>query len=86
MLAPALTGARRPTWLRDRHLPVPQPGAGGQAGVITTFSAELAAAFLKTSYASSIWPKVNVCVPIFSAGIRPLATIFSRVGIDGAAD
>jgi hypothetical protein len=25
---------------------------------------------------------VNECVPIFSAGMRPLATIFSRVGMD----
>jgi hypothetical protein len=40
---------------------------------------------LKTSQASSIWANVNEWVPIFSAGIRPLATIFSRVGIDGAA-
>jgi hypothetical protein len=32
--------------------------------------------------ASSIWAKVNECVPIFSAGMRPLATIFSRVGMD----
>ena len=32
--------------------------------------------------ASSIWAKVNECVPIFSAGMRPLATSFSRVGMD----
>jgi len=32
--------------------------------------------------ATSIWAKVNECVPIFSAGMRPLATIFSRVGMD----
>ena len=32
--------------------------------------------------ASSIWVKVNEWVPIFSAGMRPLATSFSRVGMD----
>ena len=64
----------------------PLAWARGQAGVMTTLRAEFSAAFLKTSQASSIWANVNEWVPIFSAGIRPLATIFSRVGIDGAAD
>ena len=49
---------------------------------MTTLRAEFSAAFLKTSWASPIWAKVNECVPIFSAGMRPLATIFSRVGMD----
>jgi uncharacterized protein len=36
--------------------------------VITPLRAEFSAAFLNTSYASSIWAKVNEWVPIFSAG------------------
>src|SRR6476619_7289874 len=57
-------------------------GRHGQAGWMTTLRARLSAAFLNTSYASSSWSKVKVCVPIFSLGILPLATILSSVGID----